>query len=454
MPEHEDSLSRRSMLKGLAGAAAFASVPALATACGSSSKSSSPTTAAPAAGGSPTTAGSGPKVSGTVTFGSNYSDAQPKAALAAMVADFQSKNPGVNVAINTVDHGTFQNNISNYLQGTPDDVFAWFAGYRMQFFAAQGLASPIDDVWDKIGTGFSDAIKASSKGADGHYYFVPLYNYPWVVFYNKSTFAQKGYTVPTTWDDFVTLLKKAQSDGLVPLAFAEKDGWPALGTFDIINLRLNGYQFHVDLMAHKVPWTDPKVAAVFNQWAQILPYCQPGANGRIWQDAAKTLENKQAAMMFQGTGQIAANYTPANLADLDFFVYPAINTENGQDSMDAPTDGFMLSKSPKNKAAAKALLEYIGTPAAENAYLKTDPSNVATNSGADTSGYNAIQKKSVQVIGAAKHLAQFMDRDSRPDFVSTAAIPAIQHFIDHHSSSDISSMLKSLEQQAKALFTS
>ena len=28
------------------------------------------------------------------------------------------------------------------------DVFTWFAGYRMQFFAAKGLATPIDDVWE------------------------------------------------------------------------------------------------------------------------------------------------------------------------------------------------------------------------------------------------------------------------------------------------------------------
>ena len=33
----------------------------------------------------------------------------------------------------------FQDAISSYLQGTPDDVFTWFAGYRMQFFAAKGL---------------------------------------------------------------------------------------------------------------------------------------------------------------------------------------------------------------------------------------------------------------------------------------------------------------------------
>ena len=163
-------------------------------------------------------------------------------------------------------------------------------------------------MWDKIGGNFNDAAKSLSKGLDGHYYLVPLYNYPWVVFYNKSVFAAKGYTVPTTWDDFIALAKKMKTDGLCRSAFADKDGWPALGTFDIINLRINGYDYHIKLMKHEVPWTDPGVTAVFDQWRELMPYLQNGANGRIWQDAAKALENKQAGMMFQGTNQVAANY--------------------------------------------------------------------------------------------------------------------------------------------------
>ena len=181
-----------------------------------------------------------------------------------------------------------------------------------------------------------------------------------------------------------------KSDGLIPMAFAEKDGWPALGTFDIINMRINGYEFHINLMAHKVPWNDPKVLAVFNQWNEVLPYQQTGANGRIWQDAAKTLQNKQAGMML-GLDQSAQQFTGANLDDLAFFPFPEIDPANGQDYIDAPIDGFMMSKKAKNQAAAKAVLEYIGTAEAEAIYRKTDPSDVAAATNADTSHYNAIQ---------------------------------------------------------------
>jgi multiple sugar transport system substrate-binding protein len=435
--------TRRTMLKGVAAGAGLAVVPAtLLAACSSDKK---------ATGGSSGASGGATAGGGSIGFGSNYSDPTTKAAFAALTASATGATK-TKITVNTTDHNTFQNNISNYLQGTPDDLATWFAGYRMQFFAAQNLLTPLDDVWDKIGTNFNDATKNLSKGVDGKYYFVPLYNYPWVVFYNKSVFNSKGYAVPKSWDQFLALGTQMKKDGLIPLAFADKDGWPALGTFDIINMRVNGYDYHIKLMKHEVPWTDKGVKDVFDHWAQLLPHCQKGATGRVWQDAAKALENKQAGMMFQGSNQVAANYAAANLADLDFFPFPEINSEFGTDFMDAPTDGFMLPKKAKNQAAAKAVLEYIGTPQAEATFLKSDKWDIGVAQGLVAPTYNDIQKKAVTEIGKCKNVAQFMDRDTVPD-MATAMIKAIQSFIDDPSKSNIASIQKSAENQAKSIFS-
>jgi multiple sugar transport system substrate-binding protein len=434
-------ISRRSALKGFAGLAAAGLIPPALAACGGNKSGSSSSSST--GGGSAT---------GPITFGSNYSDPATKSAFATLTQQATGKT-NVQITVNTVDHNTFQNNISSYLQGTPDALATWFAGYRLQFFAAQGLLDPLDDVWEKIGGNFNDAVKSLSKGLDGKYYLVPLYNYPWVVFYNKSVFASKGYTVPTKWDDFIALCKKMKSDGLVPLAFAEKDGWPALGTFDILNLRVNGYDYHIKLMKHQVPWTDPGVTAVFNQWRELIQYQQSGANGRIWQDAAKALENKKAGMMFQGSNQVAANYSPDNLKDLDFFVFPEINPTHGTQYMDAPADGFILPKKGSNKDAARKVLEYIGTPEAETSFLKTDHWDVGVANGLVAPSYNDIQKKSAAEIAKCKNVAQFMDRDTVPD-MANAMIKAIQTFIDSPTTATIASIQKSAEAQAKNIFTS
>src|SRR5690242_14910269 len=157
-------LSRRTALKSLAG---FAAAGTFLAACGGDNSS-----------GSSSSSSGGGSATGPITFGSNYSDPAPKDAFAALVKEATGKT-SVQITENTVDHNTFQNNISNYLQGTPDSLATWFAGYRLQFFAAQGLLNPVDDVWQKIGGNFNDAAKSLSKGLDGKYYLVPLYYYPW-----------------------------------------------------------------------------------------------------------------------------------------------------------------------------------------------------------------------------------------------------------------------------------
>jgi multiple sugar transport system substrate-binding protein len=423
--------SRRSLLRGAGGAALLtgAGIPLL-SACGGSGS------------------GSDPK---TVTVGSNASDAVPKKAFESVYAAFK-KQSGLTVDVNTKDHNTFQEQINSYLQGTPDDVFNWFAGYRMQFFAAKKLATPIDDVWAKIGDNFPEAMKKLSKGEDGTYYFLPMTTYPWAVFYRKSVFRQHGYQTPATWDDLVALCKQMKKDGLVPIAFGDKDAWPAMGTFDQIDFRLNGYDFHVALMAGKASWTDPKVKGVFDHWAELLPYHQDGFMGRTWQDAAQTLVAKKAGMYLLGSF-VAQQFTdPADLDDLDFFPFPEINPAYGQDTVEAPTDGFMVSRSPKNHAGVVKLLEYLGSPAAEELYLKTDPSVVAASGKADTSAYSPLQKKAFEMIGAAKSLTQFMDRDSRPDFTSTVMQPGLQRFLRNPKGVD--GLLSSVERQKKTIFAS
>lgn len=430
-------LSRRTVLRGLASAAGLAAAAPVIAACGGSGSGS----------------GAGATDSKLVTFGSNGSDPVPKKAYASTLAAF-TKQSGDQVKVNTVDHDTFQNSISEYLQGTPDDVFTWFAGYRMQFFASQGLAHPIDDVWQKIGANFSDATKALSRGTDGHYYFVPIYNYPWGVFYRKSLFQAKNYQIPTTWDDFVALAAKMKSDGLIPFSFGygQGDSWVPLGTFDYLNMRLNGYQFHMDLMHGKQSWTDSKVADVFTHFAQVLPYHQQGAAGRKWQDAAQALVDKQTGMCTLGMfiGQQFTN--PADLADLDFFAFPELNPTYGQDAVEAPTDGFMVSAKVKNTVGATKLMEYLGSAAAEDTYLSIDSSNVAVNSQADTSKYNTLQKKAVTFISQAKYLSQFGDRDSDPGFISNVVEPAIAKWLDNPSGT--TSMLSTIESQKSQYFHS
>jgi len=389
--------------------------------------------------------GTAAKKTETFTFGSYASDPVPKKGYGYFISGFEKKS-GDKVTINTVSHNDFQNNINTYLQGSPDDAFTWFAGYRMRYYAAKGLVANVDDVWKKIGGSFSAGLKAASTADDGHQYFVPNYNYPWGFFYRKSLWADKGYEIPTKFDDLITLAKKMQADGIIPIGFADKDAWPACGTFDYINMRLNGYQFHLDLCAHKESWNQPKVQKIFDTWKEMLPYQDPSALGATWQDGAAALSAKKTGMMLLGSFITQQFTDPTVLADIDFFEFPEIAVE-GQTAVEAPIDGLMLSKRGGQVQGAHDLLAYMGTPAGQEEYYRSDKSNLMTVKGADTSSYSAFSKKLASVIANAGKISQFFDRDSLPAMASNALEPAMQGFLKD-GTIDISN----LESQAKTLY--
>jgi multiple sugar transport system substrate-binding protein len=448
-PIETRSVSRRTVLKGVAGVAGLATVPAIIAACGPSGASASasgaaPSAAAPSAAEPSSAAPSA--LTGNVTFGSNYSNVDTDTKAMQAVVDAFTKKTSITVKVNTVNHNDFQTQISSYLQGTPDDVFTWFAGYRMRTYANQGLAGDISDIWAKVGSNYSDAFKNASTGDDAKQYFIPFYNYPWVVIYRKSVFAANSWEPPTTWADFKTLAGKIKAKGLVPLAFADKDGWPAMGTFDILNMRINGYKFHIDLMAGKEKWADPKVTAAFEAFKELIPFQQDGALGRTWQQAADGLVAKTSAMYFLGTfaGQQATKKEDHD--DLDFFPFPTLGTSfDSELGIDAPIDGFMLSAKAKDVDTGKAFLEYLSTGEAQIIFQNINPNGVAAAKDADISGYDAFQKKSAEIIGASGAIAQFLDRDTKPEFADEM-IKKLQTFLTDPSGTDLTKFTSDIQK--------
>jgi len=386
---------------------------------------------------------------GDLTFGSNYSDPLPQQGFHAAIDAFPNKN--VTVKLNESDHNTFQQNITTYLQN-PDDVLTWFAGYRMRYFASQGLVGDISDVWNAGLSGVqTDGFKGASTGDDGKMYFVPWLYYCWGVHYRPSIFQQNGWEVPTTWDALLSLADNMKTKGMTPFAIGNDGRWPAMGTFDQLNFRLNGYQFHVDLMAGKEKWTDDRVKNVFTQWQTLIPYQQENPNGRKWQEAGTALSNGECGMITLGNF-VAIQFPNGDTSDCDFFPWPSMNDQFGTDTIEAPIDGFMMAAKPKNPDAAKEILAYLGTKDAQAAYLTKDQSVIAAATDMDQSGYNSLQKKAIQAVGASAHVTQFLDRDTSPEFAENVAGPGLADFLSDPTKID--SILSDMQSQAEAIFTS
>lgn len=420
--------SRRSLLRGAGLGGLVLGTPGLLAACGSDSGGGGNTIKY----GLNEAKGSGPAYDRNASYGPGY-----------------EKESGKKVEINAVDHNTFQEQINSYLQGSPDDIFTWFAGYRMDQFATQGLITDVSEVWPIEGV--NDSFKAASTASDGKQYFVPREYYPWAMFYNKKVWDKAGYEPPTTYDDFMSLMKTMKKDGINPIAFADKDGWPAMGTFDILNMRINGFEFHMNLMKGEEAWDSTEVKNVFDTFRGLLDYSQPDPLGRTWQEAATSMGKGESGMYLLGTFVVDA--VPDQVADIDMFNFPELDSAVGAGSIDAPIDGWCVASAGRNQEGAIDMMKWVGTAAAaDGANAAADTPMISANADASTKSYSPLQKKSAELVGSAENIAQFMDRDTRADFASTVMIPAIQSFLENPA--DIDGVCKSIQEQKVSIFGS
>jgi multiple sugar transport system substrate-binding protein len=387
-----------------------------------------------------------------MSFGARTVDESPTKQLKGLVAAYEKKS-GNKVTYNATESNAFQNNLSQYLQGTPDDAFQWMAGYRMQFFAEQGLLEDISDVWKDIEDQYDSSYKIASTGLDGKQYFVPQSWYPWGLHYRKSMVADLGIDPENiaTFDDMIKMFDAMKKKGLVGFAAGDKGGWEAMGTFDIINARVNGYQFHVDLLAGREKWTDQRVIDVFKQWELLLPYTNKNVLDLEWDGAMQLLLQKKAGTTLMGSW-FGGNFKEKSQEDYDdlwIVPFPEINPEHGVDTIDAPIDGFCVAANGANTEVGKDFIKFAGDKEGMQAMLDTGVPMTSANKNQDTSSYDAFQKQQANVMSQAKYITQFLDRDTRPDFAGPVVGPAIQSW--YKNPKDVNKIVDSLQAQWEAL---
>jgi multiple sugar transport system substrate-binding protein len=404
------------------------------------------------AGGATVLSSCGSKASGPMSFGARTVDESPTKQLKALVAAYEKKS-GNKVTYNATESNAFQNNLSQYLQGTPDDAFQWMAGFRMQFFAEQGLLEDISDVWKDLESQYDNSYKIASTGLDGKQYFVPQSWYPWGLHYRKSMVKDLGLDPENiaTFDDMIKMFDAMKKKGLVGFAAGDKGGWEAMGTFDIINARMNGYQFHVDLLAGREKWTDQRVIDVFKQWELLLPYTNKNVLDLEWDGAMQLLLQKKAGSTLMGSW-FGGNFKEKSQEDYDdlwIVPFPEINPEHGVDTIDAPIDGFCVAANGANTAVGKDFIKFAGDKEGMQAMLDTGVPMTSANKNQDTSTYDAFQKQQANVMSQAKYITQFLDRDTRPDFAGPVVGPAIQSW--YKNPKDVNKIVDSLQAQWEAL---
>ena len=362
----------------------------------------------------------------------NFDDPNPapKAGFEAAVEAFKKEHPDVNVTVNINDREAHKTAIRNFLSAEAPDITAWYPGNRMAPFVEAGQFEDISDLWasdPNLSTSF-EAIKPTMS-MNGKQYGVPYSYYQWGIYYRPDVLSEAGVAEPPkTWDELLASCGKLKEAGKTCFTIGTKALWPAAGMFDYLNLRTNGYEFHNDLTAGKVKYTDPKVRDVFEKWGELVTndYIVDNHATMDWQDALVPFAKGDAAMYVMGNFAVAS-MKDAGLTEeqIGFIPFPEI-TPGVPRAEEAPADAFFIPSNAKNKEDARKFLAFIARPEIQAEWNKTI-GQLPPNSKAEVADDKFIQA-GAEMLAGANGVAQFYDRDA-PAEMAKAGMEGFQEFM-------------------------
>ena len=384
--------------------------------------------AAAALASTPASAG----LSGDLKIFLDTSNPAPRATMEAMIARFAALHPDLAIETTIIDREAYKTQIRNFLTADAPDVATWYAANRMRPYVSAGLFEDVSDLWQE--PEIAENL-ASTKGAmtiDGKQWGVPYTYYQWGVYYREDIFGELGLEEPTTWEEEKANCAKIVASGRACYTIGTKYLWTAGGWFDYLNLRTNGYDFHMALTQGEVEWTDDRVRAVFAKWRELIDMGGFIANHQTysWQEALPFIVNGEAAAYLMGNFSVAP-MREAGLTDdkLDFYQFVEI-TPGIAKAEDAPTDTFHIPANAKNKEAAREFLRYVVS--ADNQTIINNGQNLGqlpinAKSAIDDDeflrqGFEMLSRNSPGGV------AQFFDRDA-PAEMAKVAMEGFQEFM-------------------------
>ena len=331
-----------------------------------------------------------------------------------IIPTFEKENPDIKVEMTIYDHEAYKTQIRNFLPAEPPDVVNWFSGNRMKFFVNQGLFEDVSDVWDQNNLHNELAAARSTMTVDGKQWGVPTTYYQWGFYYRKDIFAKYGLGEPRSMADLMNIFETLKKNGVAPIAIGTKYLWTAAGWFDFLNLRINGYDFHMALMDGEVSYEDQRLDRVFDVWGEIAKsgYYIDNHASYSWQEGMAPMINGDAAMYLLGNFIIPDLMRAGLEGKIGYFQFPVIDG-SVRTYEEAPTDSMHIPARAKNKKDARRFLAFLGR--ADIQKIIADASGMLSTNNQSPPPTDEFLKIGFKVLSESAGLAQFYDRDTPPE---------------------------------------
>ena len=229
-------------------------------------------------------------------------------------------------------------------------------------------------VSDKLVGGYVRDGSQTNPYNDGKTYLAPMFYDPVGLFYNAGLFAEKGWEVPTTWDEMWELGDKAAAEGIYLFTY------PTTGYFDCFIPQLlsvvGGPEFFEKVTHYEEGiWETPEADQYFALLAKLATYTHPitpaQANDQDFSQNQQLILDNKALFIPNGT------WLPGEMADApraDGFEWgmcatPAL-TEGGDSYAYSWFQQVWIPAGAENVDSAKQFVAFLYSDAACEIFLK------------------------------------------------------------------------------------
>lgn len=222
-------------------------------------------------------------------------------------ADFEAANPGVTVQFipptGTISNGAVQAALQS--DAGPDVMLTNSGIGRVTVVKNAKLVVPLTKYYES--RGWKDKLYpwlfTELKGQfGGEIYEAPDGLDSLGVWYHKDMFAQNGWAIPKTWQDFVLLMKKIDAAGVQPLAIGPRTTGSAGHLFGNLLQSASGTAAVGKAVRRELSWSDPSMVAGAKRLRELVDggLIKKEMAGLDLDGAARLWFTKRAAMFVAG----------------------------------------------------------------------------------------------------------------------------------------------------------
>ena len=234
-------------------------------------------------------------------------------------------------------------------------------------------------VLDDVKEGYLEIDKALELVPEDGVYAVPAAANTAGILYNKEMFAEHGWQIPTTWDEFIDLCKTIKEEGETPLYLGFKDTWTTLAPWNALAVGLSDPDTPMEVSAGTETFSEAydEVAAKIRE---MLEYCEPNPFAYNYNDAATAFARGEAAMWPIGSYAIPQVLSVNPDMQIGSFVMPCTNDPDDRILNSGIDVQYSILSGTPNQEEAKEVIDYLMSDEVLEMYFE-DQGGVSTKKG-------------------------------------------------------------------------